>query len=331
MSIIKGTNQIVAGFGGTKRSIGEVYFSQSALATDNSGALPLFTGETIASANTIYPEFYNWVLAHTELQCTSAEYESALSTYGECAKYVIGGGSLRLPKLSNYIKAANTSEGITQTNAGLPNITGQVEIYIRAQKGRGAFSTPSDSAANATEVGRVTLNDEGTTAFFDASKSNAIYGSSDTVQPAHTTLYPWVVAYTAAVPASTTQAAEFQQGLSGKADTNLGNLSTAGKDLASGLGMPSDRYTEFAVGASDAIYTMPFNGYVSIVFNTTSNFSYCHLYSTTTNSGVTLTYYASGLNGLKMMLPVKKGKTFTISYSGLTFTDNRLLKAEGAE
>ena len=78
MSIIKGTNQIVAGFGGTKRSIGEVYFSQSALATDNSGALPLFTGKTIASANTIYPEFYNWVSAHTELQCTAAEYEAAL-------------------------------------------------------------------------------------------------------------------------------------------------------------------------------------------------------------------------------------------------------------
>ena len=89
MSIIKGTNQIVAGFGGTKRSIGEVYFSQSALATDNSGALPLFTGETITSANTIYPEFYNWVLVHTALQCTSAEYESALSTYGECPKYVV--------------------------------------------------------------------------------------------------------------------------------------------------------------------------------------------------------------------------------------------------
>lgn len=224
MSIIKGTNQIVAGFGGTKRSIGEVYFSQSALATDNSGALPLFTGETIASANTIYPEFYNWVLSHTELQCTSTEYESALSTYGECAKYVIGDGSLRLPLIKNYIKAANTSDGIKNIEAGLPNITGQVGIYIRAQKGRGAFSTPSDSAANTTEVGRVTLNDEGTTAFFDASRSSSIYGKSSTVTPASTTLYPWVVAYAAAIPASTAQAAEFQQGLSGKADTNLGNI-----------------------------------------------------------------------------------------------------------
>ena len=130
MSIIKGTNQIVAGFGGTKRSIGEVYFSQSALATDNSGALPLFTGETITSANTIYPDFYNWVSAHTELQCTSAEYEAALSTYGECAKYVIGSGSLRLPLIKNYIKAANPSEGIKNIEAGLPNITGDRKSVV---------------------------------------------------------------------------------------------------------------------------------------------------------------------------------------------------------
>ena len=59
---------------------------------------------------------------------------------------------------------------------------------------------------------------------FDASRSSAVYGRSDAVTPASTTLYPWVVAYTAAIPASTAQAAEFQQGLSGKADTNLGNV-----------------------------------------------------------------------------------------------------------
>ena len=225
MSIIKGTNQIVAGFGGTKRSIGEVYFSQSALATDNSGALPLFTGETITSANTIYPEFYNWVLAHTELQCTSAEYESALSTYGECAKYVIGSGSLRLPKLSNYIKAANPSEGIKNIEAGLPNITGYAsprkDGYDGGGLAGGAFWLTSDTASvghPATESG------PGTRINFDASRSSAIYGKSSTVTPASTTLYPWVVAYTAAIPASMAQAAEFQQGLSGKADTNLGNV-----------------------------------------------------------------------------------------------------------
>lgn len=289
MSIIKGTNQIVAGFGGTKRSIGEVYFSQSALATDNSGALPLFTGETIASANTIYPEFYNWVSAHTELQCTSAEYESALTTYGECPKYVVinstptrykwenpttgvlytlsrnpavgdlaydvtgnsswpiteassteivvptfadnkplsyveevagTSASIRLPKLSNYIKAANHSEGIKNIEAGLPNITGDWNSaqYVNAWSSNGAiYGIQNDSA-------EYNSSSKGMRAYFDASRSSAVYGKSSTVTPASTTLYPWVVAYAAAIPASTAQATEFQQGLSGKADTNLGNI-----------------------------------------------------------------------------------------------------------
>lgn len=301
MSIIKGTNQIVAGFGGTKRSIGEVYFSQSSLATDNSGALPLFTGETIASANTIYPDFYNWVLAHTELQCTSAEYESALSAYGECPKYVViastptrykwenlltgtlytlsrnpavgdlaydvtgnnswpiteassteivvptfvdnkplsyveevagTSASLRLPKLSNYIKAANTAEGITQKEAGLPNIdsdtnwvnvtsgTESAATNINVLSNKGAFGGTNSQGGHGIAGNNYPINWRR----FDASLSNPIYGNSDTVTPASTTLYPWVVAYAAAVPASTAQAAEFQKGLSGKADTNLGNI-----------------------------------------------------------------------------------------------------------
>lgn len=222
MSIIKGTNKVVAGFGGTKENIGDVKWSYSKLATDNSGRLPLFTGETIASANTIYPEFYNWVLAHTELQCTSAQYEASLTTYGECAKYVIGDGSLRLPLIRNYIKAANPSEGIKNIEAGLPNITGTVPDPLGGGNGTwtGAFAK---GALNNT-VTASNVDYDGYEVTFDASRSSNKYGKSSTVTPASTTLYPWVVAYVAAIPASTAQAAAFQQGLSGKADTNLGNV-----------------------------------------------------------------------------------------------------------
>ena len=317
MSIIKGTNQIVAGFGGTKRSIGEVYFSQSALATDNSGALPLFTGETIASANTIYPEFYNWVSAHTELQCTAAEYESALTTYGECPKYVVinstptrykwenpttgvlytlsrnpavgdlaydvtgnsswpiteasstkivvptfadnkpfsyveevagTSASIRLPKLSNYIKAANPSEGIKNIEAGLPNIDSDTN-WVNVTSGtettatntnvlsdKGAFGGTNSQGGHGIKGNDFPINWRR----FDASLSNSIYGKSSTVTPASTTLYPWVVAYTAAIPASTAQAAEFQQGLSGKADTSLSNTtpSQSFKEMSVGWDMP---------------------------------------------------------------------------------------------
>ena len=200
-------------------SIGDVVYSYSSLSSENPGKLPLFTGETIASANTIYPEFYNWVLVHTELQCTAEEYESALTTYGECAKYVIGSGSLRLPLIKNYIKAANTTDGVKNIEAGLPNVTGTFSGL--------SHSTPVGAFTIETFLGSLQGSSSGGGAVkegFDASRSSDVYGKSSTVTPASTTLYPWVVAYTAAVPASTAQAAEFQQGLSGKADTNLGNI-----------------------------------------------------------------------------------------------------------
>lgn len=400
MSIIKGTNQIVAGFGGTKRSIGEVYFSQSALATDNSGALPLFTGETIASANTIYPDFYNWVLSHTELQCTSAEYEASLTTYGECAKYVVinstptrykwenpltgvlytlsrnpavgdlaydvtgnnswpiteasstaivvptfadnkplsyveevagTSASIRLPKLSNYIKAANTAEGIKNIEAGLPNITGvKNSVQLRSSSDSsqsGALYSVSSSASSYGGSGNWAAIKLG----FDASRSSAVYGKSSTVTPASTTLYPWVVAYTAAIPASMAQAAEFQQALSGKADTNLGNLSAAGKDLASGLGMPSSRYIDLTLGASDSTYTAPANGFITLRYNTNANFSYCHLYNDLTGYGTTEVYALNGLGGMYQSIEVRGGSQFSIAYSGLEILIFRFIYAEGAE
>ena len=334
MSIIKGTNQIVAGFGGTKRSIGEVYFSQSALATDNSGALPLFTGETIASANTIYPEFYNWVLAHTELQCTAAEYESALTTYGECAKYVIGSGSLRLPLIKNYIKAANPSEGIKNIEAGLPNIEGEFKddhTILKKDNSANSGAIKSVYSQNAGQYGSSTASSEWGYGFvFDASNSNPIYGKSSTVTPASTTLYPWVVAYASAIPASTAQAAEFQQGLSGKADTNLGNLSTAGKDLASGLGMPSSRYINLTLGASGSTYTAPANGWFFVRKVSTG---IQVIYLTNHTNGMTLSCYSSNSGEyLDSIMPVVKGQSVGCEYStGGTTQFFRFIYAEGAE
>lgn len=353
--------------GGTKRSIGEVYFSQSSLATDNSGALPLFTGETIASANTIYPDFYNWVSAHTELQCTSEEYESALSTYGECPKYatkfpvtntvtsykydfsgatgisdsnytsmLVGyenengkfvqvtntnvfyfnsiintsekrkayldpeltrearyrysnmaetvssgyllaqrlavgislaqssngttthawsinteyivlptnytyetvsstvtsyetNGSLRLPKLANYLKMANRTDGITQSGAGLPNITGSLTNNKQDfENATGAFQLTGAAMINLYSANGASRSGNYGVASLDASLSSSVYGASDTVTPAHTTLYPWVYAFNSAVSASEAQAAEFTGALSGKVsisgDTMTGPL-----------------------------------------------------------------------------------------------------------
>lgn len=390
MSIIKGTNQIVAGFGGTKRSIGEVYFSQSSLATDNSGALPLFTGETIASANTIYHDFYNWVSAHTELQCTSEEYESALSTYGECPKYVVinstptrykwenpttgvlytlsrnpavgdlaydvtgnsswpiteassteivvptfvdnkplsyveevagTSASLRLPKLSNYIKAANTIEGITQKEAGLPNITGTT-----SDSGDGNNNQARVTGAFFVKATSIKSNKDdqwrGLEIGFDASRSSAVYGKSNTVTPASTTLYPWVVAYAAAIPASEAQAAEFQQGLSSKADTSLSNVSVVGKETVVGWGMPDYSATISSVGNN---YTAPVDGYFwfSVGNNNTSR----NIIINGISYGAVINSYGTAGGD---QIPLAKGDNIVVTDSSTGLSSSYFIPCKGA-
>lgn len=212
-----------AGARGSGKQVGEVYFSQSSDANDNKGALPLFTGELISNANQIYPQFYAWVLAHPGLCTTEAAWQTAITTYGECAKYVIDdtNKTIRLPKLVNYIKMANTVDGITQTAAGLPNITGTF-----FQSTEDESSLPKDPSGAFYRASEKTGNGVGgsngyfETIGIDASLSSDVYGNSNTVTPAHTTVFPWVFAFNAAIPASTAQAAQFQQALSSKVDVS---------------------------------------------------------------------------------------------------------------
>lgn len=196
-----------AGARGSGKQIGEVYFSQSSDGNDNKGALPLFTGEVINNANNIYPQFYAWVLAHTSLCKTEAEWQTAVTTYGECPFYVINDTdkTIRLPKLGNYIKMANTTDGITQREAGLPSVIITDLLY-------------NENGADNNAIASGNINSpEGIT--WTGTATNPIYGKSDTVTPAHTTVFPWVFAFNAAIPASTAQAAQFQAALTGKVDT----------------------------------------------------------------------------------------------------------------
>lgn len=210
-------------------AIGDVVFSYSSLYTDNPGKLPLFTGETIIGFDEIYPDFYTWLTNHTELTCTLSEYTTTLETSGECAKYgITNDGTVRLPLIKNYIKAANTTDGVENIEAGLPNITGTWEP---AGLDVNNYEYPTGAFANSKRssngyLGHASKSGQTPFADFDASLSNPIYGNSDTVTPPSTTLYPWVVAFNAAVEPSVAQAAEYQQALSSKADANLGNIAS---------------------------------------------------------------------------------------------------------
>ena len=177
--------------------MGAVYYSQSALTTDNPGAVPAWQGVFEQNGSQTYPEFFTWITSHTELCITKTEYDSDITTYGECPFYVLNetsAGNLRFPQLVNYIKNANSTDGITQSAAGLPNITGTFATFDTARyikETSGAFSSSTSTSTNSG-----LWNEAGTgngAIAFNASDSNSIYGSADTVTPANTTLYPWIV------------------------------------------------------------------------------------------------------------------------------------------
>lgn len=88
------------------------------------------------------------------------------------------------------LQTGNASEAGTKRSAGLPNITGQWGVGHW-----GAFDKYSSGAMHTNNINIPTANiDEngGGILGFDASRSNPIYGSSDTVQPPAYIVRAWV-------------------------------------------------------------------------------------------------------------------------------------------
>ena len=213
--------------------LGAIYFSSSSNADDNPGALPLWSGEYYTNASTLYPAFYNWVKSHTELCKSKTEYDSAISTYGECPYYVVDevAGSLRLPKLVNYLKMANATDGVTQSGAGLPNIIGNVSrIRVGDFSADGAFKKTKPLGATSQVITNV-INQTDIDLVIDASDSSAVYGKSDTVTPAHTTAFPWVVVTSSDAESSATAAAQSADAAAASA-INASNSAEAAENSA---------------------------------------------------------------------------------------------------
>ncbi len=89
------------------------------------------------------------------------------------------------------LQTGNASEAGTQRSAGLPNITGQWGL------GQWGGGVSLNSGAGYRKDGNYTntayISQEGVSIIaFDASRSNSIYGSSDTVQPPSYLVRAWV-------------------------------------------------------------------------------------------------------------------------------------------
>ena len=204
------------------------------------GWLPLLGGEY---SRTAYADLWEWVQTQNGYLIEESAWQSkAAANSGNVPFYSSGDGSttFRVPALKCWVRGADSiSEVGGYLAAGLPNLTGttkaaygennqttnvgalQTDIYTigsangRQDGGNGSDGEPIQSAILT----------------FNASKSNSIYGSSDTVQP-KSIVGMWLVkAYGTVTNVGSTDVANISTGLA-QAETRISSLETNKVDNA---------------------------------------------------------------------------------------------------
>lgn len=163
-------------------------------------------GKILTNVDTTYPEFWDLCVDNKDKASldsryerynkTDNEYTAELYSKGFCGFYVINttNKTVRLPYYGNAFTQGYTS-GDVDKSAGLPNITGsfngirQTGAYGYKEYANGAFAL--NSLSNGTNGGD--SNRPSWVVNLDASRSNAIYGRSNTVQPASVGIYYYIV------------------------------------------------------------------------------------------------------------------------------------------
>lgn len=264
------------------------------------------------SGNTAIPDGY--------LLCNGAAVgRSAYSKLFEAIGTTYGSGdgfsTFNLPDLTDKFIEGSATAG-TKKEAGLPNITGTLETNNDdgTQWKTGAFYDTGRNAngANGNNGGGITG--------FDASRSNAIYGASNTVQPPALTMRYIIKAFNDMTHESAlVDVTQFEQELANKADRSLSNLTDAGKSFS----FPSDTYVEI----SSFPYIAPSDGWVNISATSTSdNRSYIRV-----GNGQLFAIshcYTSG-SATAVIMPCRKGCSISAIFDNCTLSSAKFFYAQG--
>ncbi len=196
----------------------------------------LLNGQTIANCSTIYPKFWEWVQSAGVRIIDSATYEAELASTGVCGGFAVDteAGSIRLPSImQGTLWGADSGSTGQSLAAGLPNITGSFTprdsaAYPAGAGTGGAFKvgTKTSSAILGSQSGY-----DGYAMTFDASRSNAIYGNSDTVQPPAVRVSWCIQVFTSATDFSEQESTQLASEMQLKAQTDLANVNSAGKSF----------------------------------------------------------------------------------------------------
>ena len=161
---------------------------------------------------------------------TESDWQTSVTTYGECGKFVFDSvnNTLRLPKLKSFIQATTTANELgSLVEAGAPNITGDVTVgrsglawQVENVYG-GALYNGHSHTGIFEEVSRVA---PASSLAFDASRSNPIYGKSNTVQPQAIKYYFYIVIGTGSKTDIQINIDNVMTDLSGKVNKDLSNV-----------------------------------------------------------------------------------------------------------
>lgn len=216
---------IISGTSGSSRNIGEIIASTIPL-TD--AGLHLLDGALISGSGS-YADFVTYIADlydsgdYTDIFETEANWQTAVTTYGVCGKFVYDSinNTVRLPKITGFIEGASGTTTLGDvTEAGLPNITGNLSASHTTTEWSGAFSRTNNTdfwTAGTTGYG-------GAYGTFDASRSSSIYGNSNTVQPQSTKVLYYIVIATTTKTSIEVDIDEIATDLAGKADIDLANI-----------------------------------------------------------------------------------------------------------
>ena len=267
--------------------------------------------EAIAGSRYGYPDFYNKCLeekeAGTAFEVTLGDstitmyvnsnghqfYDVAdkeavdvwFETYGMAWFYGVDTENecVFLPRNSWFDQATDDgSEVGAEIRAGLPNITGefQASYQVWADALGGAFT---EKVINTTGIASGGLGSHGSTYYFDASRSNSIYGNSSTVQPnavkkllyicvGNTTNYEGV---TDVVNQGMEILEQVNLGIESRVNLDATNLSVEGKALIAGYGIPDydARVTISLTAGVKTKWTAPVDCFVCLRSEATGNCS----------------------------------------------------------
>lgn len=232
---------------------GSVYdFAYNHLNADYNGGTS--TTETVGSYTITY------VLADDGHKITTDETTVA-NIYDESGVawyYVLDTANTRfkLPRTKYGFEGLRDSVG-KYVEAGLPNITGELTTASGIEYGTGSGAIQETKGSGLTHTSNASNRTNGFT--FDASRSSAIYGNSDTVQPPATQMYLYFYVGQFSQSATEQTAGVATETLNGKLDLDAGNATSSTKETIVGWGMPD--YNSGIALTANTQYTAPCDGF----------------------------------------------------------------------